>query len=71
MLKLHRTAAFSAVLAANRNAASDLQHPAIGEDRSHGFLTCQLCFRREASESAADAVANVRRTRGVDHLDRL
>jgi hypothetical protein len=25
----------------------------------------------EASESAADAVANVRRTRGVDHLDRL
>ena len=30
-----------------------------------------VCFCREASESAADAVANVRRTRGVDHLDRL
>jgi len=34
-------------------------------------VSCQICFCREASESAADAVANVRRTRGVDHLDRL
>jgi hypothetical protein len=33
LLKLHRTAAFSAVLAANRNAASDLLHPAVGEER--------------------------------------
>jgi hypothetical protein len=33
LLKLHRTAAFSAVLAANRNAASDLLHPAVGEEQ--------------------------------------
>ena len=31
LLKLHRTAAFSAVLAANQNAASDLLHPTVGE----------------------------------------
>jgi hypothetical protein len=36
-----------------------------------GSVTCQIWFCREASESAADAVANVRRKRGVDHLDRL
>jgi hypothetical protein len=33
LLKLHRTAAFSAVLAATRNAASDLLHPAVGEEQ--------------------------------------
>ena len=31
LLKLHRTAAFSAVFAANRYAASDLLHPAVGD----------------------------------------
>ena len=31
----------------------------------------QTCFCREASESTADAVAHVRRTWGVDHLDRV
>jgi hypothetical protein len=31
LLKLHRTDAFSAVLAANRKAANDLLHPAVGE----------------------------------------
>jgi len=34
-------------------------------------VTCQICFCGEVGESAADAVANVRRARGVDHLDRL
>jgi hypothetical protein len=40
----------------------------IGEKQVAWIWICQVCFCREASESAADAVANVRRTRGVDHL---
>ena len=50
------------------------QTPSSGKrvSRSGSGGTWRLSpFCREASESAADAVANVRRTRGVDHLDRL
>jgi hypothetical protein len=43
LLKLHRTAAFSAVLAANRNAASDLLHPAVGDERARTLAVRDTC----------------------------
>jgi hypothetical protein len=45
LLKLHRTAAFSAVLAANRNAASDLLHRAVGEIRDSSTPILETCVR--------------------------
>jgi hypothetical protein len=48
LLKLHRTAAFSAVLAANRNAASDLLHPAVGEEQKRHAVMAETCFAANA-----------------------
>jgi hypothetical protein len=53
LLKLHRTAAFSAVLAANRNAASDLLHPAVGEMQVPDRSRCGFRFGCAAGISAA------------------
>jgi hypothetical protein len=55
-------------------APQNVEIPWLSAPHARGRLRprpAQICFCREATESAADAVANVRRTRGVDHLDRL
>ena len=57
LLKLHRTAAFSAVLAANRNAASDLLHPAVGDVQVRSGRGSWTCFEAAALLTTA---ANLR-----------
>jgi hypothetical protein len=57
LLKLHRTAPFSAVLAANRNAASDLLHPAVGDVQVRSGRGSWTCF---AAAALLTTAANLR-----------